>query len=178
MAAMPLVFESADGLQRLELEVVGHESLDVGDEQYDSNWLLVRMDARDGETPGRPGPALLMGAERRPLARASRPRRSSTPAASRAQSDPAPIRCPRATARLRVYFEMELVAWRHSSVVGRRDVFLEFALSPDALHAAALEPARPAPALPAAGRCQEDARDPLGVGDRWRPEVSGRARFC
>ena len=47
---MALVLESADGRQRLELDVVGYESPDVEDEQYDSNWLLIRIDARDGDT--------------------------------------------------------------------------------------------------------------------------------
>jgi hypothetical protein len=143
---MPLVFESSDGQQRLELEVVGYESPDVEDEQYDSNWLLVRVEARDGETIwSAEDPALLTWELERLagwLARLARGRFQhpwcgfvEPNLEFRADALPEGD-----GARLRVYFELELrPPGRRSSVVGRRDVFLKFDLSPDALRAAAHE---------------------------------------
>ena len=47
---MPLSLASPDSQQRFELTVLGYESPDVVGEQHDSNWLLLRVDAQDGET--------------------------------------------------------------------------------------------------------------------------------
>ena len=47
---MPLSLASPDSQQRFELTVLGYESPDVEGEQHDSNWLLLRVDAQDGET--------------------------------------------------------------------------------------------------------------------------------
>jgi hypothetical protein len=142
---MALVFESPDGQQRFELEIVGYESPNVEDEQYDANWLVVRVAARDGETTwSAEDPALLTWEVERLaswLARLGRGRFQHPWCGFMEpnlefRADPHPD----GGARLRVYFELELrPPQRRSSVVGRRDVFLEFALTPDQLRAAARE---------------------------------------
>jgi hypothetical protein len=141
---MGLVLESADGQQRLELDVLGYESPDVEDEQYDSNWLLIRVDAQDGDTTWSvEDPALLTWEVERlagwfgRLARGrfEHPWCGFVEPNLEFRADPLPDG---AGVRLRVYFELELrPPDRRSGVVGRRDVFLQFALTPEQLRAAA-----------------------------------------
>ncbi len=140
---MPLILESPDGQQRFELEILGYESPDVEGEQYDSNWLLVRVAARDGETTwAAEDPALLTWeVERlaRWLGRLARGR-VDHPWCGFVEPNLEFRADPRddGRVRLRVYFELELrPPGRRSSVVGRRDVYLDFPLTPDQLRAAA-----------------------------------------
>jgi hypothetical protein len=46
---MPLLLESPDGQQRLELAIVGYEFPDVEGEKHDSDWLRIRADVRIGD---------------------------------------------------------------------------------------------------------------------------------
>jgi hypothetical protein len=140
---MPLILESSDGQQRFELTIVDYESPDVEGEQYDSNWLLVRVEARDGETTwDAEDPALLTWEVERLahwLLRMARGRvehpwcgfvEPNLEFRADLQDD--------GRVRVRVYFELELrPPGRRSSVVGRRDVYLDFPLTPDQLRAAA-----------------------------------------
>ena len=140
---MPLVLETPDGRQRLSLAIVGYESPDVEDDRYDANWLVVRVEARDGETTwSAEDPALLTWeVERlaRWLARLAQGRFEHpwcgfVEPNLELRADP----LPGGGARLRVYFELELrPPGRRSGVVGRRDVALDFALTPDQLRTAA-----------------------------------------
>ena len=142
---MPLVLETPDGRQRLSLAIVGYESPDVEDDRYDANWLVVRVEARDGETTwSAEDPALLtweVEALARWLEQVARGRFEQpwcgfVEPNLELRADP----LPGGRARLRVYFELELrPPDRRSSVVGRRDIFLEFALTPDQLRAAACQ---------------------------------------
>ncbi len=141
---MALVLERADGQQRLELAVLGYESPDVEGEQYDSNWLLVRVDARDGETTWSAEDPALLTWELERLAswlgrlargRFEHPWCGFVEPNLEFRGDPLPDG---SGARLRVYFELELrPPGRRSGVVGRRDVYLEFALSAEQLRVAA-----------------------------------------
>jgi hypothetical protein len=140
---MPLILESPDGQQRFELAILGYESPDVEGEQYDANWLLIRVAARDGEIAwAAEDPALLTWEVERlarwlgrlARGRVDHPWCGFVEPNLEFRADPLDD----GRVRLRVYFELELrPPGRHSSVVGRRDVYLDFALTPDQLRAAA-----------------------------------------
>jgi hypothetical protein len=154
---MPLVFESPDGQQRFALTLLGYESPDVEDDQYDSNWLLVRVEARDGEQEwSTDDPALLTWEVERLANWLSRMARGRIQHRWCGFTEPnlefRADALPNGHVQLRVYFELELRRpGRRSGVVGRRDDFLEFTLTPDQLREAArqlhaerqLFPARP-----------------------------------
>ena len=140
---MPLILESPDGQQRLELAIVGYESPDVEGEQYDANWLVIRIDVRDGETAwSAEDPALLTWEVERlarwlgrlARGRVDHPWCGFVEPNLEVRADPLPD----GRVGLRVYFELELrPPHRQGGVVGRRDVYLDFALTPDQLRAAA-----------------------------------------
>ena len=140
---MPLVLESPDGRQRLELAIVGYESPDVEGDQYDSNWLMLHVEARDGETAwSAEDPALLTWEVERlakwftrlAQGRFEHPWCGFVEPSLEFRADPAE----NSQVRLRVYFELELrPPGRSASVVGRRDIYLEFVLTADQLRTAA-----------------------------------------
>ena len=142
---MPLILETPDGRQRLELAILGYELPDVEGDQYDSNWLLLRVDARDGETAwAADDPALLTWEVERVAkwltrlagARVEHPWCGFVEPSLEFRADALAD----GQVALRVYFELELrPPGRSSSVVGRRDCYLEFALTADQLRAAARE---------------------------------------
>lgn len=140
---MSWVLESPNGEQRFELTLVSYESPDVEDDQYDANWLLVRVAARDGEVTWEvEDPALLTWEVERlaqwvgQLARGrfDHPWCGFVEPSLELRADP----LEGGQVRLRVYFELELrPPGAPRGVVGRRDAFLEFTLAPAELRGGA-----------------------------------------